>query len=437
MTDALTSKMTGGECPEEARPYLSASMLDMAREAVTRMGQSVKGMSPDEVFHRAAHTTSDFPLVVSNAAGNVALATYKAAESSLKRICRQRTLPNFKPSTAIRLGEAGQLEPLAEDGQITHTSRAGTGETMKLSTFARGLNVSRELLVNDDLGLLGDLTSTLGEAAAQTEASILVEIVTGNPVLSDGTSVFDASRGNTGAGALDEAGLSAGRLALRKRQGLDGQPIAVAPKFLVVPPEMETVAEKLLAAITPTTTDDANVATRDLTLLVEPRLADGEYFLFADPARLAALSYAYLSAAQGVQIQRAEAWDTLGLKFRAFLDFGAGWLDWRPAQRVEVSQWPRAFGLSRMIPAGALRLSEPCGTKSSPAARPLRSNSPRSTRAPAVGFATGRQTSTGSTRKSTLPKRRAETCGARTARPTPSTLKRPKDCSHEELRATG
>jgi len=39
-----------------------------------------------------------------------------------------------------------------------------------------------------------------------------------------------------------------------------------------------------------------------------------------------------------VQIQRVEAWDMLGLKFRAFLDFGAGWLDWRPAQRVEVSQ---------------------------------------------------------------------------------------------------
>ena len=41
--------------------------------------------------------------------------------------------------------------------------------------------------------------------------------------------------------------------------------------------------------------------------------------------------YGYLASAQGVQIQRAEAWDTLGIKYRAFLDFGTGWSDWRGA----------------------------------------------------------------------------------------------------------
>ena len=71
-----------------------------------------------------------------------------------------------------------------------------------------------------------------------------------------------------------------------------------------------------------------------LTLLVEPRLPAGTWYVFADPARLAAMQYAYLSSAQGVQIQRTEAWDTLGMKFRAFLDFGAGWLDWRGAHQI-------------------------------------------------------------------------------------------------------
>lgn len=335
--DALVYRMQGGELAEHSRQFVNMSLRDIATDALTRSGQSVAGLSADEVFQRAAHTTSDFPLVVSNAATNVALASYQAAESPLKRVCRQRTLPNFKPSAAIRVGEAGQLEPLAENGEITHTSRGEAGETMRLKTFARALNVSRELLVNDDLGLLGDMTAALGEAAAQTEASILVDLVTANPNLSDGTAVFDASRGNTAAGALDEAGLSAARLAMRKRVGVGGQPIAVAPKFLVVPPELETTAEKLLAAITPTKTEDANVAARDLELLVEPRLGPDDWFVFADPARLAALSYAYLSAAQGVQIQRQEQWNTLGLSFRAFLDFGAGWLDWRGAQRVEAA----------------------------------------------------------------------------------------------------
>jgi len=166
-SDALATRMAGGECPEDAAQYLNLSLRDMATESLQRAGVSTRGMSADEVFTRAAaHTTSDFPLLVSNAMGKVALDSYRAAESPLKTLCRQRTLPNFKESTAIRLGEMGRLEEIAENGEITHTSRAENGETMRLKTFARGVTVSRNLLIDDDLGMLGDTTAALGEAAA-------------------------------------------------------------------------------------------------------------------------------------------------------------------------------------------------------------------------------------------------------------------------------
>ncbi|WP_288943967.1 prohead protease/major capsid protein fusion protein [uncultured Roseovarius sp.] len=332
--DALHVRMAGGECPEDARQHMGESLLDMARDALTRAGLSTRGMTPDEVFTRAAHGTSDFPLVVSNAMGKTAAQAYQGAESPLKTLCRQRTLRDFKPSTAIRLGEMGRLEEVAENGEITHTSRAENGESMSLRTYARAINVSRNLLINDDLNLLGDMTSAFGEAAAQTEADILVDLLTGNPDLSDGTPVFDASRGNmAGAGAdpstttLDDA-----RKAMRTVKGLDGQTIISAtPKYLLVGPELETAAEQLLASIYATTTDDVNAWAGKLSLLVEPRLAGDDWYLFADPARLACLQYGYLASAQGVQIQRNEAWTTLGMSYRAFLDFGAGWMDWRGA----------------------------------------------------------------------------------------------------------
>jgi len=72
-----------------------------------------------------------------------------------------------------------------------------------------------------------------------------------------------------------------------------------------------------------------------LTLVVESRLTGDDWFVFADPARVASMVYGYLAPAQGVQIQRAEAWDTLGIKYRAFLDFGTGWSDWRGAYHNE------------------------------------------------------------------------------------------------------
>lgn len=336
-SDALATRMAGGECPEDARQYLNLSLRDMATESLQRAGVSTRGMSADEVFTRAAaHTTSDFPLLVSNAMGKVALDSYRAAESPLKTLCRQRTLPNFKESTAIRLGEMGRLEEIAENGEITHTSRAENGETMRLKTFARGVTVSRNLLIDDDLGMLGDTTAALGEAAAQTEADILVDLIVGNPNLSDGTAVFDASRSNVGSAAAPSvAVLTEARQAMRTRTGLDGKTIISAtPRYVLVPADLETEAEQVLATIQPNATSDVNPFGGKLTLLVEPRLPAGTWYVFADTARLAAMQYAYLSSAQGVQIQRTEAWDTLGMKFRAFLDFGAGWLDWRAAHQV-------------------------------------------------------------------------------------------------------
>ncbi|MCC6517806.1 MAG: prohead protease/major capsid protein fusion protein [Tabrizicola sp.] len=332
--DALTFRMVGGDLPEASREFVGMSLRDMAADSLIRSGVSVRGLSADEVFHRSLGT-SDFPLVVSNAMGKVAAQAYQAAVSPLKALARQRTLPNFKESTSIRIGEMGRLEEMTEDGEFKHTNRAEAGEVLRLSTFGRAINVSRKLLIDDDLGLLGDMTAAMGQAAALTEAEELVAMFTGNPDLSDGTPVFDATRGNSvsgGSSALSETSLSAARKHMRTVKGLDGKTIIDArPKFLVVSPDLETAAEKLLATIYAPTTDD--VQPIKLTLVVEPRLSGNAWYLLADPAQVPSLQYAYLSAAQGVQIQRQEAWDTLGLKFRAFLDFGAGWQDWRGAYR--------------------------------------------------------------------------------------------------------
>lgn len=340
--EALAYRMGGlEELPEASRTYADVSLMDMAREAVERMGTSTRGMSRDEVLHRAAaHGTSDFALTVMDATGKTAMASYRAAESHLKALCRKQTLRDFKTSTAIRLGEMGELEEMAENGEFTATSRAEEGESINLKTFGRRIDLTRNLIINDDLNLLSDTVRAFGEAAAQTEAAIVVAMLTGNPDMRDGTPVFDASRGNIAdtAGLPSKATLTENREAMRLRTGTDGKTIIDAPpRYLLVPADLETEAEEILAAIQPGTTADVNPFAGKLKLLVEPRLPTGTWYLFADPARLACLRYAYLSGAEGVQVQRRESWDTLGLSFRGFLDFGAGWLDWRGAQRVATS----------------------------------------------------------------------------------------------------
>ena len=103
--------------------------------------------------------------------------------------------------------------------------------------------------------------------------------------------------------------------------------------FMGVMLEKSRVAEKLLASIYAASTDDVNAFAGKLSLLVEPRITDDRWYVFADPARIASMAYGYLASAQGVQIQRKDAWTTLGMEYRAFLDFGCGWTDWRGAYK--------------------------------------------------------------------------------------------------------
>ncbi|WP_198586153.1 prohead protease/major capsid protein fusion protein [Roseovarius salinarum] len=337
--DALSARMAGTAPPDDAKEFTALGLRDLARECVERAGTSTRMMGDDERI-RAALTTSDFPEVVSNAMNKVAAQAYEIAQSPLKQVARQRNLSDFKEAKTVRLGNAGQLQELSEDGEITHTSRAEAAEAMSLRTYARQITVSRALMVNDDLGLMGDMTAEFGRAAAQTEAALLAAQITDNLNMADGTPVFDSGRGNVEGSntALEVAGLTTARQAMRGRTALDGAtPIAAVPRYVLVAPDLETQAEQVLAQIQPTTADDVNPFGGRLELLVEPRLPSGAWYVFADPARLPSLQYAYLASAPGVQIQRAESWDTLGLKFRAWLDFGAGWVDWRGVHKLPVA----------------------------------------------------------------------------------------------------
>lgn len=60
-SDALACRMAGGTVAENVRPCMGESMLDVARACLSRSGQSVRGMSADELLHRATYKTSGFP----------------------------------------------------------------------------------------------------------------------------------------------------------------------------------------------------------------------------------------------------------------------------------------------------------------------------------------------------------------------------------------
>jgi phage major head subunit gpT-like protein/phage head maturation protease len=341
MQEALVCRMMPTQAPSDgARPYMTQGLADMARITLEMRGERIGLSSREELLTRAMHTTSDFPNLLTGTGNRVLMAGYQAAPNPLRTLARQALLTDFRPKTMLKLGELPKLKRVPETGEIKSASRAEATEGYSLETFGQLFSLSRPAIVNDDLGAFSDWAQAMGRAAAETEADQLVTLLTQasgtGPNMGDGKRLFHTDHGNLAASgaAPTEATLSAARLAMRTQKGIDGvTPVNATGKFILISPTLETTVEKLLASIYAATSDDANPFSGRLTPLVEPRLSGNAWYIFADPAVLPVLEYAYLSSAQGPQIASREGWDVLGMEFRVVLDFGCGAVDWRGAYR--------------------------------------------------------------------------------------------------------
>ena len=351
MGDALAARMSGGTPKAPARAFMHMSLPDMAKHLLDKAGARTTGMSRSQIVDAAMsgapglHTTTDFPTLLRDGGRRVLAQSYEVATSPIRSaLCGVRDVPDFRETTTVRLGEFPKLEKIAEHGAVKFGSATEVKQGYRLETYGKSFGLTREAIVNDDLTAFGNVARWSGSAAAETEAQILVDLLTANsgagPTMSDGKALFHADHGNlagTGA-AIDYGTLSAARTALRRTKGIDGTTsISVPARYMLVAPENETNAEKLLlAAYIPSGGGDVQVnpMAGKLELLVEPRLTAAPWYLFADPALGPVLEVSYLQGTgRAPQLKTFEGQDYLGVWFRVVHDFGAGVIGWRGAYR--------------------------------------------------------------------------------------------------------
>jgi hypothetical protein len=340
--EALACRITGKEPSSNARNYMNMTIGDHARGFVESRGESTRTMGPDQILRRA-HATGDFPLLLKATGHRVLVENYQLAQSPLKNvIARRSSIDDFRAKSILKISDIGQLKKVNEGGEITATTRSETTEGYALETFARMFKITRQALINDDLGAFADFNRTAGRMAAETENQLLFDLLTqsngaGVTLQETNKSMFHADHNNLSTGAssaLSATSLSHARKLMRQQKALDGNTfVNAAPKFLMVGPELETTAEQLVASITANSVDEVNPFSH-LQLIVEPRIENLNWYLFADPAVVPVLEYSYLSSQPGVQIDVEDSFDTLGTSFRAYLDFGAGGIDYRGAHRA-------------------------------------------------------------------------------------------------------
>jgi hypothetical protein len=175
-----------------------------------------------------------------------------------------------------------------------------------------------------------------GRAAAETEASLFWAVITGNPVMGDNVALFHATHKNLGTpGAIAIASLNEGRAAMRKQKGLankpaDAEPLNLTPSIIVVSPDKETEVQQFLSTtIYPQANSGVNPFAGSLEPIVEARLSGNGWYLFADPATIDTIEYAYLEGEEGLYTESRIGFDVDGVEIKGRLDFAAKAIDYR------------------------------------------------------------------------------------------------------------
>jgi ATP-dependent protease ClpP protease subunit len=334
MTQALVAQLQR-KAPESdaARPYMDKSLVEMAAISIDHKGAIRSAGDKIEVFMNASHSRSDFTGIFENALNKTLLDRYTVAAPTYKAISRQRNFRDFRVHPMVRPGDFPKLQPISENGEIKFGTFGEKRETAILSSYGVGLRISRQMMIDDDLGAIDEVIGDYGSSVADFEEETFYAFMASATLASDGVAVYHASHNNlAGAGtAITVAALGAGRAAIRKQTTIDGKKMNMAPSILLVGPDKETEADQLVTSIVPNQPSSVNPFSGRLQVVSSAQITGNTWHLFADPNRAggACFVHGFLDGAAAPRIRTDEPFGQQGWAMTVEHDFGIGAVDFR------------------------------------------------------------------------------------------------------------
>ncbi len=318
-----------------ARPgRVDNSVIRAAFEADQRIVQASGGFS-----------TISLSGILSNVANKTMLAAYKAVESTLDKWCAFTDVSDFKAVTRYRMTGIGQFTEVGPNGELKHITLSEESYTNQALTYGEMLVLTRTMMIDDDLGAFMQIPRIIGRGAIIALVKLVFSRLLSNP-----SGFFHADNGNLLEGtdtALSIAALNVAEQKFLDQKDANGDPILISPAVLLVPTSLKVTAQQLMTETRVNETTTANkpkVANNPHAGKWEPvsspylnaqsltGSSSTAWYLLADPADVAAIEVAFLRGKRVPTIESGETnFNTLGMGWRGFFDFGVAMQDHRAA----------------------------------------------------------------------------------------------------------
>lgn len=288
---------------------------------------------------KAAWATHAISGILSATVNKFLLAGFNGVESSWRSISSVRSVNDFKALTSYRLNGGMKFEKVAPGGELKNAGVSDESRTISAETYGIMTSVTRNDLINDDLGALTAVPQRIGRGGALKLNDVFWA------AFQDDSAFFTTARGNkkTTAGALSLSNLKAIATMFRKLRDPDGNPVAVDPRILLVPSDIELSAAEIMGSALlvggSSAGPNVNVLAGRYQVVSTSYLTSAEdYYLLASPADMPVMEVAFLNGVQSPVVETAEAdFNTLGVQMRGYFDFGVAKAEYLAGVKADAS----------------------------------------------------------------------------------------------------
>jgi hypothetical protein len=283
----------------------------------------------------SVQTTSDFPVLLENTLHKMLLNAYRLQAFTWPRFCATGTLADYRPHNRYHLGSFTDLKEVNEAGEYeTGVMSDGAKETIQGKRKGRILQITPEVLVNDDLGAFTRPTQALGQAAARTienDVYALFALNGGNgPAMSDGLPLFHATHGNIAAAgaAPSVAAIDAMRQQMASQKDPAGNDfLDILAQIWMGPLSLGGSAREINAM---EFNDEAQKSQRRPNsvrglfgdVIDTPRLGGAPWYMLADPNIEPVFEVAFLDGVQTPTLEQERNFRTDGLAWKVVHRYG-------------------------------------------------------------------------------------------------------------------
>jgi len=319
------------------------TLRELARHCL-QVANCKTGGNPMEMVGRAM-LTSDFPFLLANVANKSIQMGWDTAGETWQVWVGTGSVSDFKTNYAPRASEMSDLDEIPDTVPYKYGARGEGQEGYSIATYGKLFALSRQTIINDDLGALTDIPMAHGEAAARKVGDVVYAVLTANAVMGDGLALFSTDHANyVSSGAIPGIEtMAAAILAMKYQLDILGlRRLNIRPHFFIAPAALEGTTEVFFRSerfvdSDTVATDSSLAATRAnpyagnyFTRVYEPRLDDDDpaaWYLAA--AKGKTIKAFFLNGVQKPYLDSKDGWSVDGVEYKVRIDVGAKAMDWR------------------------------------------------------------------------------------------------------------